>query len=209
MGDRLDDARRGAVWVPHPADTRDWCASRRMAALRNDGTEADRLLRRAIRRARRRNAHFGSNGRARWLGRRTLRSCTTHVRGPGRSSGRPRRTDALRSIIGAGQWRLVHVHSNAHPDEGLSASVSPPGAIRGHGESCSCWKVSRGQRCAALERVRLDHTRFAPLPTPTSSTPSAGCEQLGAVLGKNRARVRVLAVGAALFHDREAELVRR
>ena len=67
---------------------------------------------------------------------------------PGRSSGRPRRTHALRSIIGAGQWRLVHVHSNAHPDEGpCLASVSDRlQQSAGMVESCSCWKVSRGQR---------------------------------------------------------------
>src|ERR1019366_3257381 len=40
--DRLDGARRGAVSVPHPADTGDWCASLRTAALRNDGLLGDR-----------------------------------------------------------------------------------------------------------------------------------------------------------------------
>src|SRR5450759_3842735 len=40
--DRLDGARRGAVSVPHPADTGDWCASLRTAALRRDGLLGDR-----------------------------------------------------------------------------------------------------------------------------------------------------------------------
>ena len=105
-----------------------------------------------------RKAHFGSSHRARWFGRRTLRSCTTHVRGP-RTQLRKASQDPPPEIDHRSRSMAPRPRPFQRPSRRRALPcfrIRPPAAIRGHGRELLVLEGQQGSAaCAAVERVRL------------------------------------------------------